>query len=260
MHLQQLLRGLHLSAMIAACTLTGHVHACDLGRSLPRSGVLKDVQPGLPSREAVRVVGVVTGYGTVDRAVGRRPNAAGIATLRVRIDDVVSGRIGKGEAEIVPIGVVADCSSKGSTPELLREGYPVGATLVVLGEAIVLSESGPVAIVAEANQGGFAAQVPPNVRRIASGELDFSASLPAGGGFMDFEFDRALLMLADAPPAERFARLRNLASYPYSYHAFRDADREFYSRLITGSGMTAQQRDQLLRVFDDPATTETRQQ
>jgi hypothetical protein len=255
MRRKHLLRGVHWSALVAVCALIGYASACDLGRSLPRSDILKDVRPGVPSREAVRLVGVVTGYGTVDRAFARLPNTIGnIATLRLRVDDVVSGRVGRGETEIVPFGVVADCSSMGLTTDLVSQRYPVGSTLVVLGEAVLLPGSSLLSVVADAKQGGFAKLAPLDVRRLASGELDFSAatgSVRASGSYWDFELDRALLMLADAPIAERFAKLRNLASY--SYHAYRDVDREFYSRLVAANEVTAQQREQLMKTFDAAA-------
>ncbi len=248
------MRYLRLSGLIVGCILAGEVIACDVGRNPVREGVLSDLRPGVPNREAARVVGVVTGYGTADRAIEGLAQSTGIATLHVRIDDVVSGRISKGNSDIVVLNHRSDCASVVAARDFLEEHYPVGARIVVFGEVIAPFDSRSSAVLAQVNQGGWAYVVPPNVRRIATGELDFAAqreSAASLGRFMYFEFDRALLMLADAPVAQRFARLRNLASYPYSFHAFRDQDREFYSRLVAESGMTVRQRDQLLKIFDD---------
>jgi hypothetical protein len=167
-------------AMLMLATPGKTADACE--GPFARQGVLSDVRPGLPNREAVRVIGVVTGYGSVNRAVGKRMDVHRAATLRIRVREVVSGRIANGDLDVVTLGYSASCNTLGRV--------------------------------------------------------------------LWFEFDRALLGLANAPSRERFARLENLAAYPYSFRAFRQADQEFFGRLVSDSGVTAAEARRLLDRFD----------
>jgi hypothetical protein len=208
----------------------------------------------MPNRVAVRVVGVVTGYGSVTRAVADLTTINGApATIRIRVEQVVSGNIGKTEIEVALFETQSDCRSAGVDRDSLQRRYPVGTTIAVFGTVIAaFSARDQVAILAARNQGGFAEAVPRNPSRIPTGELDFRNAYGKVSQFiLEFEFDRALLALADAPKGERFARLMNLADYPYSYHAFRDADRKFYAQLVSDSVMTEQETRQLMERFED---------
>lgn len=159
-----------------------------------RQGVLSDVRPGLPNREAVRVIGVVMGYGSVTRAIGKRMDVDRAATLRIRVREVVSGRIANGDREIVPLGYSASCSSVGETRDWVEETYKIGTSVVVFGESIPgFSTSSAPAILAESHQGGFVAMISGNLPRVATGELDFGRldNAHSLGRVLWFEFDRA---------------------------------------------------------------------
>jgi hypothetical protein len=146
------------------------------------------------------------------------------------------------------VGVVLGYGAIGSAVK----GVSDGATLRVRVDHVI---SGPSAsdpsralIVADETQGGFVAGIPRQTRRITTGELDFSANSEVSGRLLEFEFDRALLALADSPAAERFARLMNLAGYPGRMLAssYRDEELAFFSELVAESGIRGQPATQLL--------------
>jgi hypothetical protein len=245
-----------LCAVLIVASIADKAEACQFTfERVGRQGVLRDVRPGFPNSEAIRVVGVVTGYGSVTYAVGKLKDVDIAATLRLRIQEVVSGKIAGKDVEVVSLFHSADCSSRGIIRESLEAEYPVGTPVVVFGELIAGfgASAGP-AIIAELNQGGFVWVNLRNVRRTETDDLDFR-HLPrqagASNGFLVFELDRALLGLFNSPQHERFSRLQNLAYYSYSFLASPESDRQFFLRLVSESGVTAEQTRRLLQRFDD---------
>lgn len=241
-----------LCALMVVPVLSDRGYACEMDVGFYRGAVARS---GMPDREAIRVVGVVSGYGSITRPVGALSNrkiGPAAATVRVRIEQVVSGKINNTETEVAVLSVSASCMSAGIRPDVLQRSYPIGMAIAVFGEAIPgFNEPDKVAILAAMNQGGFVEAIPSDLKRIPTGELDFQKSYrEVSQGLLEFEFDRALFALADAPIGERFSRLLNLADYPYSYRAFRDADREFFIRLVSESGVKEPEMSQLLQRFD----------
>jgi hypothetical protein len=210
--------------------------ACDMSRILVE-----------PTRQDTHVVGTVLRYGEV-----ARPSAA-IATavsLVIRTTDIVSGRIEAGEVSIVPLDYGPDCSSFAAPRAHVEREYPLGVELAIYvpGGAPRGAAAGPRTLVVETRRGGYLARLPPGLKRTAQGDLAFDQYASAQLGALGwFEFDRAVLRLPEAPRAERFARLMNLAHFDY-FPYMRNGP-AIFDRLVEASGVTPPQRQQLLDAF-----------
>jgi hypothetical protein len=113
-----------------------------------------------------RVAGVVLGYGSITHAVGKNLEVKNGATLRVRIDEVMNGKVGKGEAEVAWLMYAKDCRAHVYSRDQLEQRYPVGTPIVVTGVATASFTAPTAAIVAEYTQGGSVeiVQKPPKAK------------------------------------------------------------------------------------------------
>jgi hypothetical protein len=207
-----------------------------------------------PSAVVARLSGVVTGYGVGAGSVRNVPQPPG---LRVRIEEAISGGVRDGDAEVYPLSLGPDCSSRPIAAIELERRFPVGTRVVVQGELLSWPEVPRAVVAALPMQYGFVGAIPGSAEWTAEGDLDFerSGSLP-DVLFTRFQFDRVALTVARSPASQRRARLRNLAAYRELLNLL-DA-REFYRELLSESGLPQSQQLQLLQSFDDRRSTKPR--
>jgi len=201
----------------------------------------------LPRKDVPRLAGVVTGHVQAPASLGP---FKGASALMIRVDDVVSGPLSKGETLVVPLPFGPSCQTVPYQPKDIERFYPVGTPVVVLGDLRKAPETrAGVAVVAEMNRGGYVEAVPANVPRTSNGDLDFGRyDANLRWLFREFEFDRVVLTLNGAPVATRAERLRNLARY--AGFADMPSSRQTYGKLVLGSGVSPADRDRLLHEFD----------
>ena len=206
------------------------------------------VRHGLPRRGLARVVGIVSGYSVAPPALG---TLAGVPVVLLRVDEVVSGGLPRGEVQVVTTVIGPGCRTVPATRPVLEQTYRIGTAVVALGEArrVPATRAGAV-IVADESKGGFVQAVPPHVVRTSAGDLDFARFDANQAGARAFiEFDRAALTLGRSRPRERIARVENLAAYPG--FAYTPAARFMYRNLVVASGAPEVERQRLLDAFDD---------
>ena len=223
---------------LTAVSLSDRAYACDF--VIIRSG-----RP--PNRDVARAVGVIAGYGVATDPV---ENVASAPSLLVRLDDIISGDIKPGVTQVVDLFFGPDCRTAPFKPGELEQFFPIGTPVAVTGRSVELPRaSGTRAIVVELNQGAQVVRIPPNVVRTALGDLDFMRfePAPAGWWFLDIEYERAVLKLADAPKNQQFRRLENLAYY--QGFANMQRARAFYGELVSDSRISASERRRLLKHF-----------
>jgi hypothetical protein len=192
-----------------------------------------------PSLDAVRISGVIAGYGA-PRPVGLLVNAP---TLQVRVQEVISGNIREGDAEVALLDYGADCRSTPSERQTLERMFPVGTPVAVFGVARV-SEAGTPIVVVERNSSKYVVRIPPGVTRTSYGDVDFQR-FDARGSFGDFEYARVILTLPKTAVPDLASRLRNLAYY----HWLRNAG-EFYGQIVSNSGVSQAEGRAMLENFD----------
>jgi hypothetical protein len=178
---------------------------------------------GLPRKEAARIVGVVAGYPLSPT----------------------------GDILVAPLFFSASCQTALYPTGELGRLYPIGTTVVVLGEVRSTpdTQAGSV-VVAEMIRGGYVEAVPAVVPRTATGDLDFDHYDPnTGWHFREFEFDRAVVALKHATVATRAERLKNLSRYPPLTDL--PSPRRAYRQLVAESGVSPFERDHLLAAFDE---------
>ena len=208
------------------------------------------VRRGLPRRVQARVVGVVSGYSVAPPSLGA---LSGVPVLLLRVDEVVSGALARGDVQVVATITGPGCRTVPATRTVLEQTYAIGTAVVASGEArrAPLTRAGAV-VVADEAKGGFVQAVPSSVVRTSAGDLDFArfdANQPGAWAFVEFEFDRAALTLGRSRPRERIARVENLAAYPGFAHT--PAARFMYRNLVVASGAPVAERDRLLRAFEE---------
>jgi hypothetical protein len=234
-------RLLLLAVLTTTSSLADVAEACD--RTWP-------VRYGMPRRAFARAAGVVTGYSVSPPALG---TLAGAPVMLLRVDEVVSGGIARGETQVIVQTAGRGCRSTLSGRDELERGYPIGTAVVVLGQARRAPPTAAgVLIVVEEQRGQYVQRVPPYVVRTGAGDLDFArvdASQPGMWGFIEFEFDRAALSLGRSRPQERIARVENLAAYPG--FARSPDPRAIYRQLVIASGASPLERRRLLEAFDE---------
>jgi hypothetical protein len=228
-----------LLALFALTALPDHADACSMA--------FTPVVP--PKPDAVRIAGVVTGYGVATRPV---PKVESAPTVYLRVQEVVSGSVRDGDAAVVLLFYEADCSSRPYERQELEKAFPVGSPVVVFGVDARVRNGGRSTVLAEMNKGAYVARVPQGVALTSYGVVDFQhvedMTYRRNFEFMQFEFERVVLTLPAAAAGERVPRLRNLAYYS-SFPYLRDA-RKFYAQLVSTSGIPQNQRPALLENFD----------
>jgi hypothetical protein len=214
-----------------------------------------------PTREATRLTGIVIGFELVDGTTVSKaaPDAVrlpgadrGVEALRIAIHDVVSGGVSASETTVVPLSFGPDCRTLlGSYQrDYMQQTYPLGTLVAVHGRS---AGSSMAVIVAESNRQEFVAKIPGTITRTSEGDLDFRKGNSNLNTFVEqFEFARVVLTLGRSR-STRYERLENLA-FSSGWQYFRDARRR-YSRLLSDSGLTAPQRQELLRRFDEERST-----
>lgn len=220
-----------IGTLVMVAVSAAHSDACEMVA----------VRKGLPRPGSTLALGVVVGYGTVAHPV---PAVEVAPSLRVRIENVVSGNTAVGATDVVPLFYAADCTSTPIERARLQSAFPVGTTIAIsTGARSDRSTDSPSAIVAELNQDQFVVTVPANVRRTRDGDLDFEHSEPSWQ-LGEFEFDRAVMGLRRADRSDKLPRLMNLAHYS----GFRDDRRgkEWLEQLIAESGLSASERAEVM--------------
>jgi len=233
------MRSIVLVALFALTAFADHANACSM--------VITPLLP--PKPDLVRIAGVITGYGTAARPV---PVVDSAPTLYVRVQQVVSGSVREGDAEVVLLFYGADCRSTPSERKELERVFPVGNPVVVFGVDAGVRNAGRSTVLAEMNSGAYVAGVPQGVTLTSFGDVDFQRleDLPYRRDFqyMQFEFEKVILTLPKTAAGERVSRLRNLAHYK-SFPYLRDA-REFYAQLVSTSNIPERQGRALREEFD----------
>ena len=234
------IRSICLLALFAWTPFVDHADACSIV-------FLPTLLP--PEPDAVRIAGVITGYGTAVRPIPRVESAP---TLYVRVEDVVSGSVGRGDAEIVLLFYEADCRSRPFDRKELESLFPIGSPVVVYGVENWVRTGGRPTVMAEMNSGAYVGRVPQGVPRTRYGDLDFerldATTAQTNYQFAQFEFDRVILTLPRTGASEKVSRLKNLAYYyalPYIDNA-----RDFYEQLVSTSRVPEAQGRALRENFD----------
>ena len=114
---------LSLAAVLVLIAFADEARGCDMA-------VMYTLTPSL---DAVRISGVIAGYGA-PQPVGLLIDAP---TLQVRVQEVISGNIREGDAAVALLDFGADCRSTPSDPQTLERMFPLGTPVVVLGVARV---------------------------------------------------------------------------------------------------------------------------
>jgi hypothetical protein len=129
-----------LLALFALTAFPDHAYACSMA--------FAPVVP--PKPDAVRIAGVITGYGVATRPV---PKVESAPTVYLRVQGVVSGSVRDGDAEVVLLFYEADCSSRPYERQELEKVFPVGSPVVVFGVDARIRNGGRSTVLAEMNKG-----------------------------------------------------------------------------------------------------------
>ena len=174
----------------------------------------------------------------------------------------------QGAVEIYPLETRPDCAPATREEKDLREQYPAGSVVTVVGKLIEVGggngAAGVTVVVTQADDFGHVARRPESVPQTPEGYLDFRSyrlqyendsstnfSLALAwrnahrGWVEDYEFLRCLKALPSAAQREKCSLLRTMAWYSRF-----PGDREVYRGVVAGCGLPRAMQRTLVREFD----------
>ena len=221
--------------------------------------------------DTVAFEGVVVGYSESSDPIFGTAHAPG---LIARVVTPVRASRADSSVEVYLFGSAPDCSPSARSLADLRDQYPVGNAVTVIGRSAAprAPSALPSVVVSIADGWGHVAAVPANPPRTVEGSLDFSAfsqqheeqalqgfSLPLAwrnahrGWYEDFEYLRCLVLLPRLhDDSSKVALLENLKSYSRFGHLTSDWTRKAYGQLVAGARLPIPLEKRLLASPDQP--------
>ncbi len=194
------------------------------------------------------------------------PTGAPVPGLVIEIQEHLGGRGGGPTAQVFLLRVDPSCSAIPFDVEALGVQYPVGTVVTVVGEVRKVDPS--LVLVSSTEDFGHVAKVQKNAQRLARGDLDFSAMKeqyeehPAGSfslelawrnahrsWFEDFEYLRALGLLAEAGRSEKVLITENLINYVGWRRVFDEIALARFKKLLRVYSVPRRSRGELIDRF-----------